>query len=326
MSNFLAPPEISTTFYPDGIDQEKVLVGGSVNTTLLITAADQQRTILQRLSPIFNESMAEDFDIVSNHLWAEGWEVPEAVRSTDGIAYVPDETGSLWRSFSYIESDGRVPEADSVSVIALSGLLGSLHDSLSRLDYIPRFQLPNFHETTYYADKLEGMLSQLVNPEARHLGAKAIRLARSQAIDQEPVQLIHGDPKMANALYRDGAPFTFIDFDTLMKANPLIDVGDMIRSVAGKLAGKNPDFKLRDMEPVIGAYYEAAKPLSNETAFMRLALNAGQVITLELGIRYLIDSVEGAYFDWDKETFASSTEQNIAKAHAQWQTYEVLQG
>ncbi|MDQ3065060.1 MAG: aminoglycoside phosphotransferase family protein [bacterium] len=324
MSELVSPQEITSAFYPEGIEQETVLAGGIVNTTLLVTDAAKQRSILQRLSPIFDESMAEDFDAVSEHLLTEGWEVARAVKSTSGRSYISDLNGGLWRSFTFIESDGNLPAVGFESSVALSGLLGALHNSLSRLDYTPRFSLPHFHETAYYADKLESLLPKISNADAQNLAMQAIIITRKQAIPQEPAQLIHGDPKMTNALYRDGVPFTFIDFDTLMKGNPLVDVGDMLRSVTGKMVVKNPNFSPSDIEPVIEAYYEQAKPNVDEERFVQQALNAGQVIALELGIRYLIDSVEDSYFDWDREQFDSRRSHNIVRAEAQWQTYEAL--
>ncbi len=324
MSESVTPQEITSAFYPDGVEQETVLAGGIVNTTLLVTDVAKQRSILQRLSPIFDVSMAEDFDVVSEHLLTEGWEVAKAVKSTDGRSYISDLNGDLWRSFTFIESDGTVPALGFESSVALSGLLGTFHHSLSRLDYTPRFSLPHFHETAYCADKLEALLPKILSTGIQKLGMQAISLTRVQAIPQEPAQLIHGDPKMANALYRNGVPFTFIDFDTLMKANPLVDVGDMLRSVIGKMVAKNPNFSPHDITPVIEAYYEQAKPNVDEDKFVQQALNAGQVIALELGIRYLIDTVEDSYFDWDREQFDTRSAHNIARAEAQWQTYEAL--
>lgn len=324
MSDIKAPSEILDAYYPNGISQENTLTGGIVNTTYLITDTSTHKSILQRLSPIFDERLAEDFDIVSNHLQQEGWEVATALKSFDGKSYVHDTTGNLWRSFSYIESDRATPPAGTDSNIALSGLLGSLHNSLGRLDYKPGFSIPHFHETTHYAEHLEALLPDLTDNKIRNLGAHSIRLSRAQAIPSEPQQLIHGDPKMTNALYRNETPFTFIDFDTLMRANPLIDVGDMLRSITGKMILQDQNFNVNDVDTVIASYYNQAKPQVNEKLFTRQARNAGQVIALEQGIRYLIDSVEDHYFDWNRDKFESRSLHNIARAIAQWQTYETL--
>lgn len=324
MNRSVAPQEIRNAYYPEGIEQETVLTGGIVNTTLLVTDANGRPSILQRLSPIFDKTMSEDFDIVSEHLHSEGWEVAKAIKSTQGQSYVPDASGNLWRSFTFIESDSVIPAVTTESSVALSGLLGSLHNSLVKLDYTPRFALPHYRETTYYADRLEAHLSQLPNTDVQNIGQQAINLTKKQAIPQEPTQLIHGDPKMTNALYRNGAPFTFIDFDTLMKANPLVDVGDMLRSITGKMVRNNPNFSAHEIEPIIETYYEKAKPAVAEKNFIKQALNAGQVIALELGMRFLIDAVEDTYFDWDMEQFETRSAHNIARAKAQWQIFNAL--
>lgn len=320
----IVPSEIITCFYGDGQPNLEILNGGIVNSTLCVTDAKGEKSILQRLSPIFDASMATDFDVVSRHLRLEGWEVALDLKTLDGKSYVNDNAGNLWRAFTFIESDGVVPAAGPEANVALSGLLGALHNSLSRIDYKPRFALPHFHETTFYANKLEGLLPDLKEPQVKALGATCIALSREKTISPEPSQLIHGDPKMANALYRDGKPFTFVDFDTLMCANPLVDVGDMLRSITSKSIGKDSPFNIKNIDPIIQSYYQQAKPQANEAEFIRQAYNAGQVIALELGIRYLADAVEDTYFDWDRSQFASRREHNIARVQTQWQTYEAL--
>lgn len=319
----LAPSEIITAYYPKGIQQEKILAGGIVNTTLLITDFAGNRSILQRLSSIFDDTMAEDFDVVSSHLRNEGWEVAGAIKSSSGLSYVPDSEGSLWRSFTFIESDGVIPVADLNSNVALGALLGTLHASLAKLEYTPRFSLPHFHETAFYANKLELLLPEL-DMSIRELAVKLIEISRNQTISQDSLQLIHGDPKMANALYRDGAPFTFIDFDTLMKANPLVDVGDMISSITGKILVKNSDFDIREILPVVEAYYDKARLAVSKEKFIEQTINAAQVIAIELGIRFLIDTVEDSYFDWDEDRFKTRRDHNVARAKGQWRIYEAL--
>jgi aminoglycoside phosphotransferase (APT) family kinase protein len=291
MSESVAPKEILAAFYPNGVEQETVLVGGVINTTLAVKDALGQQSVLQ---------------------------------PTSHSLYVPDQRGALWRSFTFRESDGTTPVVNFASCVALSNLLGKLHDSLSRLDYTPRFSLPHFHETTYYADKLESMLPELPGAGVQSLGRQAIDLSRARAIPQEPTQLVHGDPQMANALFRGGVPFTFIDFDTLMKANPLVDVGEMLRAVTEELVTVKLKPTSSDRESVIGAYYEQAKPSLKESEFTLQAINAGQVMALEQSMRFLIDTVEDTYYDWDKENYGSRGAHNVARAWTHWQTFEAL--
>ncbi len=321
------PAEIVHAYYPSGVAQQTILSDGKVNTTLKVVDNMGLESILQRLNPMFDACMAEDYAVVSRHLQEKGWEIATPRASIDGRYHVRDTSQTPWRSFTYIASDGEVPtprkEPEALH-IALSGLLGSLHNSLAELDYIPAFSLPHFHQTEHYAAHLEGLLSQLPSNATRTLGANSIRLCRERAISPRPEQLIHGDPKLANALYRGGMPFTFVDFDTLMRGNPLIDVGDMLRSITGKLLDGSPEYVQRQLTAVIAAYYEHAKPSLAEKMFEHEALAAARQIALELGIRYLIDSVEAAYFDWDPERYESRTDHNIARAQTQWDVHEML--
>lgn len=321
------PAEIIDVYYPSGVAHAMILSNGKVNTTLKVVDEAGVESVLQRLNPMFEPSMAEDYAIVSRHLQDKGWEVATSRMSADGRYHVLDNNQYPWRSFTYIASDGEVPtpglEPEALHV-ALSGLLGSLHSSLADLAYVPKFLLPHFHETEYYAMYLEGLLPELQNDASRRLAADCIRLSRQQAMSPYPEQLIHGDPKLANALYRSSVPFTFVDFDTLMRGNPLIDVGDMLRSITGKLLNGSSESIRGHILPVIEAYYEYAQPSVAETVFERDALIAARQIALELGMRYLIDSVEGTYFEWDPERYESHVDHNNARAQTQWYVHDML--
>ncbi len=140
----LIPPEILGAYYPDGITRQAAITGGEVNTTLLVIDTNGQKTILQRLSSIYDASVGEDYEVVAAHLRGKGWEMATTLKASDGTSYLPDSSGRLWRAFTYIESTpGSGLEGDLEACAALGGLLGALHRSLAALDYKPKFSRPH---------------------------------------------------------------------------------------------------------------------------------------------------------------------------------------
>jgi len=100
----LVPPEILKAYFPDGINSQATIPGGEINTTLLITKRGGEKTILQRLSRIYDASMSEDYEALATYLRDKGWEIATALEADGGANYISDNSGRLWRSFSYIES------------------------------------------------------------------------------------------------------------------------------------------------------------------------------------------------------------------------------
>jgi Ser/Thr protein kinase RdoA (MazF antagonist) len=324
----LVPPEILKAYYPDGIYRQETIPGGEINTTLLITRTAGEKTILQRLSGIYDASIGEDYEAVATHLRDKGWEIATALKAASAATYISDSSGRLWRSFSYIESvAGSKFEGDLEASEGLGGLLGKLHRALATFGYKPKFRVPHFQDTDYYVSKLKTMLTNIPDPISRELATEMIALSNEVTIVNRPEQLIHGDTRIGNTLFRQGKPFTFIDWDGLKRANPLIDVGDMLQSTVGEVITKGKkSCSLAQLYPILEAYYREAGLTSDKQAFIAEALTAAQVIALNLGIRHLIDSVEDCYFLWDTTLFESRLAFNLFGARRQRQVYDVLRG
>lgn len=321
------PSEILEAYYPGLTTAQEMIPGGEVNITFLVADGSGTKTILQRLSPIYNFTVAEDYEVVATHLDNRGWEMAEPRKTTDGDIFRPDDSGRLWRSFSYIEAlPGQTLEGDLEASIALGGLLGDLHRSLATLDYWPKFDQSRNRDIHQYAQRLKLLLPSIPEPADRELATKMVALSSRDRIHDEPAQVIHGDPRIGNALFSESAePFTFIDWDGFKRANPLVDVGDLLQSTAGEVLTKGVgSCSIAQLRPLLENYYETAKPNTDLSAFIEQALAAGRVIALDLGMRHLIDSVEDKYFVWDGSRFPSRHAFNIACAQRQWDVYKVL--
>ena len=123
-------------------------------------------------------------------------------------------------------------------------------------------------------------------------------------------QLIHGDPKFNNFLFKDGEVRAIIDIDTIMIAPVLIDLGDLMRSWC-KINECYFDFHL--FEIILNSYLKINKMKS----IRKYAAQATKLITLVLACRYLTDAFSDKgeeYFSYDKNNFSSPFEPNIIRA------------
>lgn len=350
LSQPVVPPAILGEFFDKDV-QVDVLSGGLVNQTFLVTEREGTHRILQRLGDVLKRSVSTDYIVVTDYLDDMGWEVPHMVPTKSGDMDLYDEQGNKWRAITYIESDGapeKRPDADDLK--AYGTILGEFHNTLSGLDYEMKFVIPHFHDIQSYANKLDSLQEQL--PEAlsnyvqefNHTALLAKRLGVLPAhlpaavqnfadtllqthisADAVPVlskQLIHGDPKTENMLFRAGKPFTYIDLDTFMNASTALDVGDFLRSLAENAFHAGTPMTFENIQHTVDAYRQVTLPTIDSAEFMEWSLRAMQRIALELSMRFVNDIVDNNYFGWDPKVYGSRREHNLARALIQWQIFQ----
>jgi hypothetical protein len=113
---------------------------------------------------------------------------------------------------------------------------------------------------------------------------------------------IHGDTKLDNFLFstRTGKVKALVDLDTITPHTWLADWGDMVRSLVNVAGEKERDLrKIRvDMEiyeAVARGFLQSARNVVEHE--VKRMVDAVQIITLELGIRFLADYLRGdSYF------------------------------
>jgi N-acetylhexosamine 1-kinase len=132
--------------------------------------------------------------------------------------------------------------------------------------------------------------------------AFAIDMQRAREDGEIRETAIHGDTKLENFLFdaQSGEVRALVDLDTIMPHTWLADWGDMVRSlvnVAGEKERKLDKVRVdRDVYMAVAAgFLDATETVTEaEIAWMSRAV---QVITLELGIRFLADYLRGdTYF------------------------------
>jgi hypothetical protein len=135
--------------------------------------------------------------------------------------------------------------------------------------------------------------------EQEVFGTTLLRAMESGQIRQVA---IHGDTKLDNFLFstKTGRVKALVDLDTIMPHTWLADWGDTIRSLVNVAGEKEPDLaKIQvDMDvfrAVARGFLSTARRVTD--AEVALMVPAVQILTLELGVRFLADYLRGdSYF------------------------------
>ena len=122
-----------------------------------------------------------------------------------------------------------------------------------------------------------------------------------------PVRITHNDTKINNVMLDEETDqaVCVIDLDTVMPGLVLYDVGDMVRTVTTPAAEDEEDlskvrFRISMFQSIIEGYLDAASGFLTQEEIDFLAFS-GKLITLEIGIRFLTDYLEGdVYFKTSK--------------------------
>jgi Ser/Thr protein kinase RdoA (MazF antagonist) len=294
--------------------------GGVTNVTYLITASDDMRYIAQKLNPIFTQETVTDYVNVSQELIGMGWELQKIVPTLTGQTCVVDQH-ELWRLLTYIPADPVSKHRSVDSMHNAGSLLAQLHSSLALCKYVPKYKIPHCHDTAYFMRSLEEIANQLTG-DHRVLASNVLDAYRTLTpLPKTPTQLIHGDPRTTNILYRNGVPHTYIDFDMVMISTTWIDLGDLLRAVSGDDTQSTALFNRAYVDAVMAGYAEVLELSELPSHFQKIAMNAMRTICLELASRFLIDIVHDDHFGWDKSLYANRGDHNFARAKAQYEIY-----
>lgn len=300
--------------------------GGHINDTFAVTfdqAGTAVRFLLQRINHrIFKDvpALMDNIQRVTAHAnrRVAETELPDAARraltlvsTRDGGPCHRDADGGWWRCYRFIEgarSHDVIENAQQAREVArafggFQAMLvdlpgGRLHETI-----------PDFHHTRRRFDALQSAASaDPCNRAAEARAEIAYALAQEPMVDvlldlqargEIPERITHNDAKLNNVMLDDvtHAGLCVIDLDTVMPGLALYDFGDMVRSATNSAAEDERDLaRVESRLPLFAAlvegYFEAARSFLNTAEIAHLAF-AGQLITYEIGIRFLTDFLEG---------------------------------
>lgn len=286
------------------------------------------RYIIQRINHnVFKQpvQLMENVERVTKHalarLLAEG--NPEARRRTltcipsanGGKAYAIDAAGNVWRAYPFIERargyDELETNAQAYEAAKSFGAFQKLAADLGgdRLHET----IPNFHNTPKRLEALKAAIEADSAGRAAEVKAE-IEFALARAVDcaritdlisagEIPERVTHNDTKLNNVLLDDvtAEGVCVIDLDTTMPGSALYDFGDMVRTATPTTREDETDLAKLDIrldrfESLVKGYLSSARSFLNEAEIAHLAF-AGKLLTLECGIRFLTDYLQGdVYF------------------------------
>lgn len=294
--------------------------GGLVNYTFFVRDATGAQFIIQKLHKMFQPNLMDDIHAIVGFLKKYKWICPELVPTKDGkIFYTCGE--NLWRVYIFIEGMDYPSQYIQPALAQKIGtLLRRFHNSLARYDYSPKHVLEGFHNIAHYVTRARRIPRKSYPTAIRGILDEVIQeLLPTQDTFSERIQLIHGDPRIENILFtRNFTPFTLIDYDTFMKASAYVDVGDCLRSL---LLGSNPQSYRAVLKHFAHGYGFRGECDNDQYVKIKKATLG---LTLELCLRFIIDTVEDCYFHWNPTKYRSRKEHNVQRALGAWHFSQVL--
>ena len=318
---------------------------GHINDTFCVVCKTPEggtaRFILQRLSQAafpHPEEVMENFVGITSYLrreiLAEGGdplrETLSLVKTGDGADFVTDAEGRAWRLMPFIENaecyQSATPELFAASGRAFGRFQYMLRDYPARTLHET---IPHFHDTesrfeqflaALEADKLNR--AEGVSPEIQFILQRkadcgvALRALREGKL---PLRVTHNDTKLNNILIdRDTHEgICIIDLDTTMPGLAINDFGDSIRFGANHCLEDEQDltkvnFDISLYEVFTRGFLEGARGSLTSAELEYLPWGA-RLMTLECGIRFLTDYLDGDHYFHD----ISRPRQNLDRARTQ---------
>lgn len=300
---------------------------GHINGTFFVDTADGKKYVIQRINTgIFKDpdGLMRNVIGITEHirrkLAAEGGDVERGtlhfIKTVSGDNYYEDrENGSAWRAYAYVDGVESFQSAGSTDVFSQVGrAFGHFQMQLADYDASGLCEtIPNFHNTPSRYVDFEAALVRNASGRADR-AADAVEFVKAHkdvcsyiadriAAGVLPLRVTHNDTKLNNILIdkATGKPICIIDLDTVMPGSVLFDFGDAIRFGASSAAEDEKDlsavFMREDMfEAFAGGFIGGLEGSLTDTEILELPMGA-LVITLETGIRFLTDYLDGdTYF------------------------------
>jgi hypothetical protein len=299
---------------------------GHINDTFAITVskdAHSRRYILQRINHhVFKDpkGLMSNISSVTRHitakLTAQGADDIERrsltlIPTQEGLDYHVDSEGYYWRCYIFIEKaltydTPTGPEQVQEAARAFGQFQNELMDlpSDSLIETIP-----DFHNTRKRYDTLMAAIENDPHNRAIDVNDEIKFITEHESIvdilidlnskGEIPTRTTHNDTKLNNVMIDDqtGEGICVIDLDTVMPGLSLYDFGDCVRSGASTSDEDERDLSkvgvdLDLYKAITTGYLSSTGDLLTAKEVELLPISA-QLITLETGIRFLTDYLDG---------------------------------
>ena len=335
----------------DFIEGEEVH-SGHINATYMASFRNQDgsfsRYIFQRINEnVFKDPLAvmRNVEMVTRHI---NWKVLRVKRDIGGQTlnlyparggrfYASGVGGGIWRCYNFIEGCRTYEIVENIrQAYQAAHAFGAFQDLVSD---IPMGNIeetiPDFHNTPKRYARLievansdpEGRLAD-VERELDFVKARAGMVSKLLDLYEAgvlPKRITHNDTKINNVMMdvETDEAVCVIDLDTVMPGLSLYDFGDLVRTAASPAAEDERDlskveFRMPMFEALAEGYVDACDCLW-DAEIENLAF-AGILISLETGIRFLTDHLQGdIYFKTQREGH------NLDRARTQFKLVALLE-
>jgi Ser/Thr protein kinase RdoA (MazF antagonist) len=299
---------------------------GHIHDTYLVTYVDsgrQTRYIHQRINQhVFHDPprLMENIERVIRHLCVKlesehhpdiSRHVPNLVRAFDGRPYSLDEDNAYWRTWLHLDGmrsydTVRSPQLARRAATAFGRFVRLLADLPG-----PRLNetVADFHDTPKRYEQLRRAIDTdacgRVNQAWEEIDFADDRMAMAYTLVELQAQgalqqgIAHNDTKISNVLFDavSDEALCVIDLDTVMPGLLLHDFGDLVRT-AGSASSEDErqlervSVRLSVFEALASGYLSETASLFNEEELSLLPF-AGKLVSLETGVRFLTDYLEG---------------------------------
>lgn len=298
---------------------------GHIHDTFVVACdaggAAPRRYLVQRINhQVFQDvpALMENVQRVTVHLARKGVAAGRRlalVPAAAGAFIARDPEGGWWRVYDFIE---RARSYDRVETPAQAREAArAFGEFQSLLTDLPggrlRETIPGFHDTRRRFQAFAR--AQAADRANRAVSARAeigFALAREAdagvllglfAAGRLPERVTHNDTKLNNVLLdaATGRAACVIDLDTVMPGLALYDFGDLVRTATSPAPEDERDLAKVALQPAMfralaEGYLAAAGGFLTAAERAQLVF-AGQLITFEIGLRFLTDYLEGdVYF------------------------------
>ncbi len=312
--------------------------GGHINDTYRVTGMHGQYTLQRINTDIFKDpqKVMENIKNVTSHiekkLETRGLD-PErrrlSVVTANGLPYFECADG-FFRMFRFIDgvkTYSKIEKAEDFYKSALA--FGDFWHMLSDFPMeVLHETIPNFHNTPSryrdFCDAVEKNLSgraDIVREETKFIHEhKEFYSIVTDAIDagDVPLRVTHNDTKLDNILFdeKTGEGLCVIDLDTVMPGSLLYDYGDSLRF--GTNTGAEDEADTDKIECRLDLFESFTRGVIRTAGGdltpreIELFPDAGPLLTLECGMRFLADYINGDIYFKVKDS-----EHNLRRARAQ---------
>jgi Ser/Thr protein kinase RdoA (MazF antagonist) len=319
-------PQIAQEFVgPRQVSKILPMGRGHINDTFLVHYQDGPDRVLQRLnSHVFPrpEWVMDNIVRVTEHLQSKLAHLSDAekrhlrvIPTHSGHSLFVDPEGHHWRMYNRLHpmlsyeqlQNPRQAYCVGHSFGAFQALLADLpqprlHETIADFHHTPR-RLHRLLQVAQADTQRRRALAQREVDFAQAREQRVGRLIEGQHRGDLPERITHNDTKLNNLLFdpQSQEPMCVVDLDTVMPGLVHYDFGDMIRTGCATAAEDEEDLDRIDLDRDLFAgiargYLEAGRSFLKDSEVEHLAFS-GILMTLEVGIRFLTDYLEGdCYF------------------------------